>query len=58
MLHAWNEGMGTVRSAKPQAELKGLTPILEAAGFSDSDKPESTRDVIGRSELLAPAKKS
>ncbi|NLP63465.1 type II toxin-antitoxin system HipA family toxin [Paraburkholderia sacchari] len=58
MLNAWNEGMATVRSAKPQAELKGLTPILEAAGFSDSDKPESTRDVIGRSELLAPSRKS
>ena len=58
MLHAWNEGMATVQSAKPQAELKGLTPILEAAGSSDSDKPESTREVIGRSELLAPARKS
>ena len=53
MLHAWNEGMATVWSTKPQAALKGLTPILEAAGFSDADKAESTREVIGRSELLA-----
>ncbi|HTJ94146.1 MAG TPA: HipA domain-containing protein, partial [Pararobbsia sp.] len=48
MLHAWNEGMCSLRSAKPQAALKGLTPVLEAAGFSDADKAESTRTTIGR----------
>lgn len=53
MLHAWNEGMGSLRSAKPQVALKGLTPIIEAAGFSDADQADNAREVIGRSELLA-----
>lgn len=53
MLHAWNEGMGSLRSTKPQVALKALTPIIEAAGFSDADKADNTREVIGRSELLA-----
>lgn len=54
MLHAWNEGMASLRSAKPVAQLRSLTPVIEAAGFSETDKPESARSVIGRSELLAP----
>lgn len=53
MLHAWNEGMGSLRSTKPQVALKALTPIIEAAGFSDADKADNAREVIGRSELLA-----
>jgi serine/threonine-protein kinase HipA len=53
MLHAWNEGMASLRSAKPQATLRALTPVIEAAGFSDADKAEQAREVIGRSELLA-----
>lgn len=53
MLHAWNEGMASLRSAKPQVALKALTPVIEAAGFSDADKAEAARDVIGRSELMA-----
>ncbi|SAK95288.1 hypothetical protein AWB82_06895 [Caballeronia glebae] len=53
MLHAWNEGMASLRSAKPQAALRELTPVIEVTGFSDADKADSTREVIGRSELLA-----
>ncbi|KND57896.1 Protein hipA [Candidatus Burkholderia verschuerenii] len=53
MLHAWNDGMASLRSAKPQVALKELTPVIEAAGFSDADKPDQAREIIGRSELLA-----
>ncbi|MFP3507753.1 type II toxin-antitoxin system HipA family toxin, partial [Burkholderia sp. SIMBA_062] len=53
MLHAWNEGMASLRSAKPQVAFKALTPVIDAAGFSDADKAEAARDVIGRSELMA-----
>jgi len=52
MLHAWNEGMASLRSAKPQVTLRALTPVIEAAGFSDADKANNGREVIGRSELL------
>ncbi|KVQ55804.1 type II toxin-antitoxin system HipA family toxin [Burkholderia territorii] len=52
MLHAWNEGMASLRSAKPQAALRALTPVIDAAGFSDADKADNGREVIGRSELL------
>lgn len=58
MLHAWNEGMASLRSAKPSTEFRTLSPIIESAGFSDADKPESARVVIGRSELLASSDKS
>jgi serine/threonine-protein kinase HipA len=53
MLHAWNDGMASLRSAKPIARLRSLTPLIEAAGFSDADKAESLKTIIGRSELLA-----
>lgn len=52
MLHAWNEGMASLRSAEPQVALRALTPVIEAAGFSDADKADNGREVIGRSELL------
>ncbi len=53
MLHAWNDGMASLRSAKPQVALRALTPVIEAAGFSDADKSDQAKEVIGRSELLA-----
>jgi serine/threonine-protein kinase HipA len=51
MLHAWNEGMASVRSARKDNKLKGLTRYIKAAGFSDPTPPER-HSVIGRSELL------
>jgi serine/threonine-protein kinase HipA len=51
MLHAWNEGMASVRSARKDNKLKGLTRYIQAAGFSDPTPPER-QSVIGRSELL------
>jgi serine/threonine-protein kinase HipA len=51
MLHAWNEGMASVRSARKDNKLKGLTNYIKAAGFSDA-APAMRPKVIGRSELL------
>jgi serine/threonine-protein kinase HipA len=48
MLHAWNEGMASVRSVRKD-ELKGLTRHIVAAGFSDAAPPERP-EVIGRSQ--------
>ncbi|QND98100.1 hypothetical protein SY91_05557 [Burkholderia cenocepacia] len=45
--------MGSLRSAKPQVVLKALTPVIEAAGFSDADQADNAKAIIGRSELLA-----
>lgn len=53
MMHAWNEGMETLRSAKAAPHLRGLNAAIEEAGFSGPRKPESSREVVGRSELLA-----
>lgn len=53
MLHAWNDGMASLRSVKPTSRMRSLTPLIDAAGFSDADQPESARQVIGRSDLLA-----
>lgn len=53
MAHAWNEGMETVRSPKAAAHFRGLDSAIEDAGLSGPRKPERSREVIGRSELLA-----
>jgi len=52
MVYAWNEGMASVRSARREKHLKGLTTHIEAAGFSDPPRPERPR-TTGHSELLA-----
>jgi serine/threonine-protein kinase HipA len=52
MLHAWNEGMESLRSPKKSVHFKGLTPAIEAAGFSDPEPAEPAREIIGRSPLL------
>jgi len=41
MLHAWNEGMASVRSARKDTKLKGLTQYIEAAGFSVEPAPDA-----------------
>ena len=53
MVHAWNEGMETLRSPKAAPHFRGLNTAIEEAGFSGPRKPERSREVIGRSELLA-----
>lgn len=54
MVHAWNEGMSSLRDPKRAMAFKGLDAAIAAAGFSDSEPPEPARTTIGRSELLAP----
>jgi serine/threonine-protein kinase HipA len=56
MLHAWNEGIQSLRNPKRSVPVAGLTPVIESVGFSDPEPPGSTREVIGRSELLAASK--
>jgi len=52
MVHAWNEGMASLRSVRREKHLKGLTAHIEAAGFSGAPRPEPPR-TTGHSELLA-----
>jgi len=52
MVHAWNEGMATIRSPKRLHEFRGLDEAISHAGFSELDTPETARTVVGRSELL------
>lgn len=54
MLHAWNEGMTSLR--QPSASSK-LEEEITLAGFSEPEPPESGREVIGRSELLGKPRK-
>ena len=57
MLHAWNEGIQSLRNPKPSVPVGGLTPVIESAGFSDPEPPIGTRKVVGRSEPLAGPKR-
>jgi serine/threonine-protein kinase HipA len=52
MVHAWNEGMASVRSSKSQIQFKGLSEAIIEAGFSAPEQLKDERAVIGRSELL------
>jgi serine/threonine-protein kinase HipA len=53
MLHAWDDGMASLRSPKKSMQFKGLKPAIEAAGFSAPEPAERVREVIGHSPLLA-----
>lgn len=57
MVHAWNEGMASLRDPKMSVAFRGLDAAIAAAGFSDPEPPEQSRVVIGRSELLAPQRR-
>ena len=57
MVHAWSEGMASLRDPKKSASFRGLDAAIAAAGFSDAEPPEQPRVVIGRSELMAPPRK-
>ncbi|MDR2195680.1 MAG: type II toxin-antitoxin system HipA family toxin [Gallionellaceae bacterium] len=49
MLHAWHDGITSLRN--PVA-IEKMEVAIAQAGFSESEPPESGRNVIGRSELL------
>jgi serine/threonine-protein kinase HipA len=53
MLHAWNDGMASLRSPKRTGLFSGLSSAIQAAGFSEPEPPDTSREEIGRSELLA-----
>ena len=57
MVYAWNEGMASLRSPKSSIVFKGLDEAIVQAGFSELAKPESGRELIGRSELLGGRRK-
>lgn len=52
MVHAWNEGMASVRSVRREGSLKKLTAHIEHASFSKPSPPEPPART-GHSELLA-----
>ncbi|WP_233849018.1 type II toxin-antitoxin system HipA family toxin [Paraburkholderia sp. HD33-4] len=52
MLHAWDDGMTSLRSPRKSLQFRGLKPAIEAAGFSAPEPPERSREVIGHSPLL------
>jgi serine/threonine-protein kinase HipA len=53
MVHAWNDGMMSLRNSKTTVAFQGLGAAIQAAGFSDASPPEKPA-TVGRSELLAP----
>ena len=53
MVHAWNEGTGSLRDPKTSVLHRGLGDAITEAGFSDPAPAEPSRVTIGRSELLA-----
>ncbi|TEA77414.1 type II toxin-antitoxin system HipA family toxin [Allopusillimonas ginsengisoli] len=52
MVHAWNDGMASLRSPKSLVSFRRLDEAIAQAGFSELQKVESGREVMGRSELL------
>lgn len=57
MVHAWNEGMASLRDPKQSVTFRGLDTAIALAGFSDPAPPERARVITGRSALLAPRRK-
>jgi serine/threonine-protein kinase HipA len=52
MVHAWNDGMISLRSPGNAASFRGLTQAIKAAGFSKTEPVPTRRVRFGRSELL------
>jgi serine/threonine-protein kinase HipA len=48
MLHAWNDGMESLRSVKPAPRLRQITPVIASADSSGPDIPHSAHRIIGR----------
>lgn len=56
MVHAWNDGMRSLRDPKKGVQV-GLDAAIKNAGFSDPQPAEKTRSTIGRSPLLGARRK-
>lgn len=52
MLHAWNDGMASLRSVRSGPRFKGLSADIEASGLPAPQRPPRPEQV-GRSSLLA-----
>ena len=52
MVHAWNDGMASLRSPKRSVVFRGLDETIAQAGLSAPERADNGREVIGRSELL------
>ncbi|KGP01045.1 type II toxin-antitoxin system HipA family toxin [Alcaligenes faecalis] len=57
MVHAWNEGMTSLTAVKGVVISTGLDSAIAEARFSAPDRPESSGEAIGRSELLGRPRK-
>ncbi|HPA91765.1 MAG TPA: type II toxin-antitoxin system HipA family toxin [Quisquiliibacterium sp.] len=57
MVHAWNDGMSSLRDPRKSVAFRGLEHAIVAAGFSDPEPPERARTSTGRSESLAPRRR-
>ena len=52
MLHAWNDGMESLRSPKKRGALRPLTADIQAAHLPNAEPAIHERFVVGRSPLL------
>jgi serine/threonine-protein kinase HipA len=57
MVHAWNDGMASLRSPKSLVAFRGLDEAIAQAGLSTPVRPENGREVMGRSEMLGRSRK-
>ncbi|WP_222862904.1 type II toxin-antitoxin system HipA family toxin [Cellvibrio japonicus] len=57
MVYAWNDGMTSLRSPKGLVVFRGLHEAIAQVGFSEPERTESGRKMIGRSELLGKPRK-
>jgi len=52
MLHAWNEGMASLRSVRSEAKYKALSADIAKAPFSDPEPPSGRKPpAIGTSRF-------
>ncbi len=57
MLHAWNDGMASLRSVKGGLRFERLSADIEAAALPEPQQPPR-QEKVGRSVLLARARHS
>jgi serine/threonine-protein kinase HipA len=51
MLHAWNDGMASLRSVRSQPRFKVLTADIEATGLPELRIPRLRSQVMSRPEI-------
>ncbi|ADP20138.1 MULTISPECIES: type II toxin-antitoxin system HipA family toxin [Achromobacter] len=53
MVHSWNDGMCSLRSARLDKRYRGLDAAIAEAGIAAADSQQAAPMAIGRSELIA-----